>query len=128
MADYFLPGRRPPDALTHQAATAFLRGTLLPLFDKAGWPISRVLTDGGKRLATSLAWRSESRPTGTLVTMLRPHRIDRTDGRGCCVGGRDNTSLHRLCTLPQVCHGVHRLTAADGKGAPESVNFIAARQ
>jgi transposase InsO family protein len=34
-------------ALTHQAAAAFLRDTLLPVFAKAGWPIQRVLTDGG---------------------------------------------------------------------------------
>jgi transposase InsO family protein len=34
-------------ALTHQAAAAFLRDTLLPTFAKAGWPIQRVLTDGG---------------------------------------------------------------------------------
>jgi transposase InsO family protein len=34
-------------ALTHQAAAAFLRHTLLPVFAKAGWPIQRVLTDGG---------------------------------------------------------------------------------
>ena len=34
-------------ALTHQAAAAFLRDTLLPAFAKAGWPIHRVLTDGG---------------------------------------------------------------------------------
>lgn len=34
-------------ALTHQSAAAFLRDTLLPTFAKAGWPIQRVLTDGG---------------------------------------------------------------------------------
>jgi transposase InsO family protein len=34
-------------ALTHQASAAFLRVTLLPVFAKAGWPIQRVLTDGG---------------------------------------------------------------------------------
>jgi len=34
-------------ALTHQAAAAFLRDTLLPVFAKAGWPLHRVLTDGG---------------------------------------------------------------------------------
>jgi transposase InsO family protein len=34
-------------ALTHRAAAAFLRDTLLPTFAKAGWPIQRVLTDGG---------------------------------------------------------------------------------
>ena len=34
-------------ALTHQAAAAFLRDTVVPLFRKAGWPIKRVLTDGG---------------------------------------------------------------------------------
>jgi transposase InsO family protein len=34
-------------ALTHQAAAAFLRDTLVPVFAKAGWPIQRVLTDGG---------------------------------------------------------------------------------
>ena len=34
-------------ALTHHAAAAFLRDTLVPLFATAGWPIRRVLTDGG---------------------------------------------------------------------------------
>jgi transposase InsO family protein len=34
-------------ALSPQAAAAFLRATLVPLFRKAGWPIHRVLTDGG---------------------------------------------------------------------------------
>jgi transposase InsO family protein len=34
-------------ALTSEAAAAFLRDTLMPLFRKAGWPIRRVLTDGG---------------------------------------------------------------------------------
>jgi transposase InsO family protein len=34
-------------ALTSEAAAAFLRDTLMPLFRRAGWPIRRVLTDGG---------------------------------------------------------------------------------
>lgn len=34
-------------ALTSEAAAAFLRESLGPLFRKAGWPIQRVLTDGG---------------------------------------------------------------------------------
>jgi transposase InsO family protein len=34
-------------ALTHPAAAAFLRDTLLPVFAKAGRPLQRVLTDGG---------------------------------------------------------------------------------
>jgi len=34
-------------ALTHEAAARFLRTTLVPLFEKAGWPLQRVLTDGG---------------------------------------------------------------------------------
>ena len=40
-------------ALTHQAAAAFLRDTLLPAFAKAGWPIQRVLTDGGNEFKGS---------------------------------------------------------------------------
>jgi transposase InsO family protein len=40
-------------ALTHQAAAAFLRDTLLPVFAKAGWPIQRVLTDGGNEFKGS---------------------------------------------------------------------------
>jgi len=34
-------------ALAAQAAAVFLRQALVPLFRKAGWPIQRVLTDGG---------------------------------------------------------------------------------
>ena len=34
-------------ALRHDATARFVRNTLLPLFAKAGWPIRRVLTDGG---------------------------------------------------------------------------------
>ena len=33
--------------LTSEAAAAFLRDDLVPLFRKAGWPIQRVLSDGG---------------------------------------------------------------------------------
>ena len=35
-------------ALTSEAAAAFLREALGPLFRKAGWPIQRVLTDGAR--------------------------------------------------------------------------------
>jgi hypothetical protein len=34
-------------ALAHQAVARFLRTTLVPLFQRAGWPIRRVLTDHG---------------------------------------------------------------------------------
>ena len=34
-------------ALTSAAAAAFVRDTLMPLFRRGGWPIRRVLTDGG---------------------------------------------------------------------------------
>ena len=34
-------------ALTPRAVAVFLRQTLAPRFAKAGWPIQRVLTDGG---------------------------------------------------------------------------------
>ena len=34
-------------ALSPAAAAAFLRDRLAPVFAKAGWPIQRVLTDGG---------------------------------------------------------------------------------
>lgn len=33
--------------LSAQATAVFLRHTLLPLFRRAGWPVKRVLTDGG---------------------------------------------------------------------------------
>ena len=41
-------------ALTHQAAAAFLGDTLLPVFAKAGWPLQRVLTDGGHEFKGTL--------------------------------------------------------------------------
>ncbi|HXH23364.1 MAG TPA: integrase core domain-containing protein [Dehalococcoidia bacterium] len=31
----------------HQAVAAFLRHVVVPLFQRAGWPVQRVLTDGG---------------------------------------------------------------------------------
>jgi transposase InsO family protein len=34
-------------ALTAAAAAAFLREVLVPLYQRAGWPLTRVLTDGG---------------------------------------------------------------------------------
>jgi transposase InsO family protein len=34
-------------ALSAEAAAAFLRDMLIPLYARAGWPIERVLTDGG---------------------------------------------------------------------------------
>jgi transposase InsO family protein len=40
-------------ALTHVAAAAFLRDTLVPHFRKAGWPIRRVLTDRGNEFKAS---------------------------------------------------------------------------
>lgn len=40
-------------ALTPQAAAAFLRDSLVPVFRKAGWPIRRVLTDRGNEFKAS---------------------------------------------------------------------------
>lgn len=36
-----------PKAVTSTQARAFLEEDLIPLYERAGWPIQRVLTDGG---------------------------------------------------------------------------------
>jgi transposase InsO family protein len=42
-------------ALTPAAAAAFLQNVVVPLFRKAGWPIRRVLTDGGNEFKAAFA-------------------------------------------------------------------------
>jgi transposase InsO family protein len=64
-------------ALTHQAAAAFLRDTLLPTFAKAGWPIQRVLTDGG----------NEFKGTFDVVCAARGLRHTRTKPRHAWTNG-----------------------------------------
>ncbi len=39
--------------LSHQAVAAFLRHVVVPLFQRAGWPVQRVLTDGGGEFKAS---------------------------------------------------------------------------
>jgi transposase InsO family protein len=64
-------------ALTHQAAAAFLRDTLLPTFAQAGWPIQRVLTDGG----------NEFKGTFDEVCVARGLRHTRTKPRHAWTNG-----------------------------------------
>jgi transposase InsO family protein len=42
-------------ALTPVATAGFLRGVLVPLFRTAGWPLQRVLTDGGSEFKAAFA-------------------------------------------------------------------------
>lgn len=42
-------------ALTAEAAAAFLRQILQPLYQRAGWPLQRVLTDGGSEFKGAFA-------------------------------------------------------------------------
>lgn len=64
-------------ALTHQAAAAFLRTTVLPLFAKAGWRVQRVLTDGG----------NEFKGTFDEVCLARGIRHTRTKPRHAWTNG-----------------------------------------
>lgn len=42
-------------AFSAEAAAAFLRGVLVPLYRRAGWPLRRVLTDGGSEFKGAFA-------------------------------------------------------------------------
>lgn len=57
-------------ALTHRAVAAFLRRTLVPLFARAGWPIQRVLTDGGNEFKATFDEVCEA--LGIRHTRTRP--------------------------------------------------------
>jgi transposase InsO family protein len=42
-------------ALSATTCAAFLRGILVPLYQRAGWPLQRVLTDGGSEFKGAFA-------------------------------------------------------------------------
>lgn len=57
-------------ALRPQAAAAFLRTVLVPLYGRAGWPIARVLTDGGSEFKG--AFDAACRELGIRHTRTKP--------------------------------------------------------
>ena len=75
-------------ALTHQAAAAFLRTTVLPLFAKAGWRVQRVLTDGG----------NEFKGTFDEVCLAGGIRHTRTKPRHAWTNGSSSGCNRRFCT------------------------------
>lgn len=57
-------------ALAHEAVGRFLRTTLVPLFQRAGWPIRRVLTDRGNEFKAS--FDDACRALGIRHTRTKP--------------------------------------------------------
>ena len=56
--------------LGHAAVAQFLRQTLVPAFRRAGWPIRRVLTDGGNEFKAS--FDEACRTLGIAHTRTKP--------------------------------------------------------
>lgn len=57
-------------AVTARQAQAFLQEVLIPFYQKADWPIQRVLTDGGSEFKGAFA--SAYRELGIRQTRIRP--------------------------------------------------------
>lgn len=57
-------------SVTARQAAAFLHEVLVPLYETAGWPIERVLTDGGSEFKGAFAQRCKE--LGIRQTRIRP--------------------------------------------------------